>query len=113
MCVCVCVCVCEPAMQPSQVVRASAYELKVVCSIPAVVTLVAIAVVSLSKKLYLHCFSLPSCINRDLVLTREAAHPAVTSMDNWREKQMSNCCPYFSGAHTITLGQSTASPEEY
>ena len=31
----------------------------------------AISVVSLSKKLYLHCSSLPSCINLDLVLARK------------------------------------------
>ena len=40
-------------------------------------------VASLSKKLCLHCSSLPSCINGDLVLTREAAHPAVTSTGTW------------------------------
>ena len=36
--------------------------------------------VKMSKKLYSHLFSLPSYINGDLVLTREAALPAVTSM---------------------------------
>ena len=44
------------------------------------VCVLSIAAVSLSKKLYSHCSSLPSCMNGDLVLTMEAAHPAVTSM---------------------------------
>jgi len=59
---------------------------KVVGSIPSVGV-----VVSLSKKLYLHCYSLPNCINGDLVLIREAAHPAVTLIgtvpgNNWGNK---------------------------
>ena len=40
----------------------------------------AVVVGSLSNKLYSHCFSLPSCLNRNLASTGKAAHPAVTSV---------------------------------
>ena len=42
----------------------------------------ALFFVSLSKKLHLHCSSLPSS-SGGLVSSGEAAHPALTSMDIW------------------------------
>jgi len=64
------------------VVRASAYKLKR-CGFDSWCGHFGVAVVSLSKKLYSHCSSPPSCMNGDLVLTREAVHPAVISMGTW------------------------------
>ena len=70
-----CVCV----RQHSQVVRASAYLLKD-CRFDSRCGHFGVVVVSLSKKLYSHCSSLPSCINGDLgglVSTGKIAHPAI------------------------------------
>ena len=80
MCVCVRVCLSLCAVsQLSQMVRASVYYSKG-SGFDSWCGNFGVAVVSLSKKLYSHFSSLPSCINGGLVLTREAAHPALTSM---------------------------------
>ena len=72
--VCSVVCACVVS-QLSQVVRAQPSNRKFVDSIPGVATLVFL--------LYLHCSSLPSCIDEGLVLSREAAYPVLTSMGTW------------------------------
>ena len=64
-------------------VRAAYKSKSFVGSIPSVPTLVLVLFPRSRIKLYSHCSSLPSCINGNLVLAREAAHPAVTSMGTW------------------------------
>ena len=64
VCVCVCVCVCIMRQQES-----SAWSIGLVTArsqVQCPVVPVAVVVVSLSKKLYSHCSSLPSSINGDL-----------------------------------------------
>ena len=79
--VCVCVCMCVR----TSIAKWSGHRpsnRKVVGLIPSCGHFSVVGV-SLSKKLYSHCSSPLSCINGDLVLTREAVHPAVTSMSTW------------------------------
>ena len=84
-CVHACVCVCACVFVRASIAKWSGHRpsnQKVVGLVPGCGHLSVVGV-SLSKKLYSHCSSLPSFINGDLALTREAVHPAVTSMGTW------------------------------
>ena len=96
MCVCVCVCVCEPVKLGGQGISLLIQRLWVRFSV--VHGHSGIVGVSLSKKLYSHCSSPPSCsINGYLVITGEA-NVKLLSMST------SGCGPGGTlSAHTITL----------
>jgi len=81
-CACCVLCVSEPAWVSGQGMHRPSNQ-KVVDSIPSCGHFGVVGV-SLSKKLYSHCSSSPSCINGPGTgVTREAPHPAVTSMGTW------------------------------
>ena len=113
--VCLSLCVCEHACTHASIAKWSGHRpsnREVVGSIPSCGRLVLPW-----PRNFIHiCSSSPSCINEDLVLTREAAHPDVTSINghlvitgeaNVKLLSMSaNGCGSGGtlGAHTITLG---------
>ena len=80
MCVCVRVCVCSIARWLGHLPG----DRKVPCRFDSRLRYFGV-VVSLSKKLYSYCSSLPSCLSGDLVAWCQLGKP-VTSMGTWGNK---------------------------